>query len=36
MLISYNRTGRLCEANCGFFIVTQGRTILSIKEDPEN
>jgi len=36
MLMSYNRTYHLCEANCGVFIAAQGRTILSIKGYPKN
>ena len=30
------RTCHICEANCGVIIETEGRTILSIKGDPEN
>jgi len=30
MLMSYNRTYHLCEANCGVIIAKQERTILSI------
>ena len=30
------RTCHICEANCGVIIETEGRTIVSIKGDPEN
>jgi anaerobic selenocysteine-containing dehydrogenase len=36
MSTSHVRTCHLCEANCGVIIETEGRTILSIKGDPEN
>ena len=36
MSTSHLRTCHLCEANCGVIIETEGRTILSIKGDPEN
>ena len=36
MPTTHYRTCHLCEANCGTIIETEGRTILSIKGDPEN
>ena len=36
MMTNHNRTCHLCEANCGVIITTEGRTILSIKGDPQN
>ncbi|OYU15101.1 MAG: oxidoreductase [Alphaproteobacteria bacterium PA4] len=35
-MTSHLRTCHLCEANCGLIIETDGRTVLSIKGDPEN
>ncbi|MCA3255132.1 MAG: molybdopterin oxidoreductase family protein [Alphaproteobacteria bacterium] len=32
----HTRTCHLCEANCGLLIETEGRTVLSIKGDPDN
>ncbi len=36
MSTNHIRTCHLCEANCGVIITVEGRTILSIKGDPEN
>ncbi len=32
----HHRTCHICEANCGVLVETEGRTVLSIKGDPEN
>jgi anaerobic selenocysteine-containing dehydrogenase len=32
----HHRTCHLCEANCGLLIAVEGRTVLSIKGDPDN
>lgn len=32
----HHRTCHICEANCGVLVETDGRTVLSIKGDPEN
>ena len=36
MPTTHIRTCHLCEANCGLLISTEGRTVLSIKGDPDN
>ncbi len=36
MTITHHRTCHICEANCGIIITAEGRTILSIKGDPDN
>ncbi len=36
MPVTHHRTCHLCEANCGLLISVEGRTVLSIKGDPEN
>ncbi|PZN93934.1 MAG: oxidoreductase [Alphaproteobacteria bacterium] len=35
-MTTHFRTCHICEANCGIVVETQGRTVLSIKGDPEN
>lgn len=36
MPTTHIRTCHLCEANCGLLIETEGRTVLSVKGDPDN
>ncbi|MFM9937754.1 MAG: molybdopterin oxidoreductase family protein [Novosphingobium sp.] len=36
MAQTHYRTCHICEANCGVLVETEGRTVLSIKGDPEN